>query len=107
MAVDGNRHADRRYAQHPGEEEFIGEVGADPGDLEQLNAGEGGDHRVDGEPSDPQEKCKKGTRVGSATPEDPLREDDLRLPAARTGVAEQAEKEGAGDRAQKYRDKAV
>ena len=56
MAVDGNRHADRRYAQHPGEEEFIGEVGADTGDLEQLNAGEGSDHRVDGEPSDPQEK---------------------------------------------------
>src|SRR5438132_6859093 len=107
MAVDRNCHADRRDAQHPGEEEFIGEVGADTGDLEQLNAGEGSDHRVDGKPSDPQEKGEKRTRVGSATAKDPLREDDLRLATARPCVAQQAEEDGAGDRPQKYRDQPV
>src|SRR4029077_2916368 len=94
MAVNSDHDADRRDQKDEPE--------GDPSvaGAKKLRACLRSDHAVDGEPSDREEQRQTRSEVGPAKTKDAAREDDLRQPRTRSGVAEQAEDERRRDRAQ-------
>ena len=107
MTVDGDYDARGGDGEHPGEQEFARHIGTDACDLQQLDTRQGRDHGVDGEPADPQKEREHRTRIGAAIAKDAPCEDDLRLTAFRSGVAEEAEDHRAGERADQHRKQPV
>ena len=93
MAVNGDRHADRRDHEHQSESHPSVDA------AEQLGSRLRRDHAVDREPPDGEEKGQRRAEVRPAKAEDPPREDDLRKARTRTGVAEEAEDHGRRNRA--------
>ena len=107
MTVNGDSDARGSDDEHPGKQEFPGQIGMDARDPEQLNARQRRDHGVDGEPADAQKEGQDGTRIGTAVAEDAPGEDDLRQAAFRSSVAEKAENHRPGQRANQHRQQPV
>src|SRR5260370_24007516 len=107
MSVDGDDHAHGSNHQYPGEQELASDIGTKARDQHARDNRERSDHSVDRKPAHAQEEGEHRTRVGATVAEDAPSKDDLGQAALRSGVAEQAQNNGAGHRTDKDRKQAV